>query len=124
MRLSSCFAFLGNAMPIYEYRCSACGSEKEYLQKLTDAHMKTCPACGQDTLSKLISAAGFHLKGSGWYATDFKGGSKAGEAKKSADGKSAEPAKSDSGTSETKTESTETKPAPATHGCGGGCSCA
>lgn len=63
-------------MPIYEYRCSSCGHEKEVLQKLSDAPLTECPACGKSTLRKLVSAAGFHLKGSGWYATDFKGGSK------------------------------------------------
>jgi putative FmdB family regulatory protein len=59
-------------MPIYEYRCSACGHELEALQKLSDAPLVACPACAKDTLVKLISAAGFQLKGSGWYATDFK----------------------------------------------------
>ncbi len=60
-------------MPIYEYRCSACGHKLESLQKLADAPLVTCPACEKDTLTKLLSAAGFQLKGSGWYATDFKG---------------------------------------------------
>jgi putative FmdB family regulatory protein len=63
-------------MPIYEYQCTSCGHKKEVLQKMSDAPLKECPACGKATLSKLISAAGFQLKGSGWYATDFKGGSK------------------------------------------------
>jgi putative FmdB family regulatory protein len=63
-------------MPIYEYKCTSCGHKKEVLQKMADAPLKECPACGKATLSKLISAAGFQLKGSGWYATDFKGGSK------------------------------------------------
>lgn len=62
-------------MPIYEYRCSACGSQKEHLQKLSDPVLTVCPACGQESYAKLLSAAGFQLKGSGWYATDFKGGS-------------------------------------------------
>jgi putative FmdB family regulatory protein len=61
-------------MPIYEYSCTACGHELEALQKMNDDPLITCPACSQETLKKLISAAGFHLKGSGWYATDFKGG--------------------------------------------------
>jgi putative FmdB family regulatory protein len=76
-------------MPIYEYRCSSCGHEKEVLQKMSDAPLTECPACGKSTFRKLISAAGFQLKGSGWYATDFKGGSRpvAGEDKgKSATG--------------------------------------
>lgn len=63
-------------MPIYEYRCGSCGFEKEYLQKVNDAPVATCPACGSGSYAKLISAAGFQLKGSGWYATDFKNGSK------------------------------------------------
>ena len=59
-------------MPIYEYRCRSCGFEKEYLQKLSDAPIADCPSCGKAEMAKLVSAAGFQLKGSGWYATDFK----------------------------------------------------
>ena len=59
-------------MPIYEYRCSACGFEKDALQRMSDAPLLECPQCGKPALVKLVSAAGFHLKGSGWYATDFK----------------------------------------------------
>jgi putative FmdB family regulatory protein len=59
-------------MPIYEYRCSSCGFQKEYLQKVTDPVMSVCPECHKKTFSKMLSAAGFKLKGSGWYATDFK----------------------------------------------------
>ncbi len=61
-------------MPIYEYRCASCGFQKEYLQKMSDAPMTDCPDCGKATLGKMVTAAGFHLKGSGWYATDFKHG--------------------------------------------------
>lgn len=66
-------------MPIYEYRCEACGFQKEFLQRISDAPLRDCPECGKQTLSKMVTAAGFQLKGSGWYATDFKnkGGSKA-----------------------------------------------
>ncbi len=60
-------------MPIYEYKCSVCHHELEALQKFADAPLVTCPACGKDALTKLVSAAGFQLKGSGWYQTDFKG---------------------------------------------------
>ena len=60
-------------MPIYEYKCSACRHELESLQKFADAPLVTCPACGKDALIKLVSAAGFQLKGSGWYQTDFRG---------------------------------------------------
>jgi putative FmdB family regulatory protein len=59
-------------MPIYEYRCSACQHKLESLQRFADAPLKTCPVCHADALVKLVSAAGFQLKGSGWYATDFK----------------------------------------------------
>lgn len=63
-------------MPIYEYRCDSCGFQKDHLQKLSDPKLTACPECGQESYSKQISAAGFQLKGSGWYATDFKSGSK------------------------------------------------
>jgi len=63
-------------MPIYEYRCSSCGHQQEFLQKISDPPQTRCTKCGQDTLSKMVTAAGFQLKGSGWYATDFKGGAK------------------------------------------------
>src|SRR6266542_3101496 len=59
-------------MPIYEYRCAGCGHKLEALQKFTEAPLSDCPVCGKKSLSKLVSVAGFHLKGSGWYATDFK----------------------------------------------------
>ncbi len=70
-------------MPIYEYRCDACGFQKEHLQKMSDPALTTCPECGKESYSKLLSAAGFQLKGSGWYATDFKGGGKAAPSKPS-----------------------------------------
>src|SRR5256885_4147218 len=69
-------------MPIYEYRCAVCGHQDEHLQKVSEAPLTVCPACGKRKYQKQLSAAGFQLKGTGWYATDFKGG-----AKKSADKK-------------------------------------
>lgn len=60
-------------MPIYEYRCSSCGVRKEHLQKVSDPKFSVCPDCGKETYEKQLTAAGFQLKGSGWYATDFKG---------------------------------------------------
>ena len=59
-------------MPIYEYRCEACGHQEEFLQKVSEPPLTECPACRKPTFSKMLSAAGFQLKGSGWYATDFK----------------------------------------------------
>ena len=61
-------------MPIYEYRCEACGHELEAMHKMSDPPLMECPACGKPALTKMISAAGFRLKGGGWYETDFKGG--------------------------------------------------
>jgi putative FmdB family regulatory protein len=63
-------------MPIYEYRCTSCGTQKDVMQKMSDAPLTTCPDCGKETFSKQISAAGFQLKGGGYYATDFKNGGK------------------------------------------------
>ena len=63
-------------MPIYEYRCSHCGHELEIIQKISEAPLETCPECAQNTLIKKVSAAGFRLKGGGWYETDFKSGNK------------------------------------------------
>ena len=71
-------------MPIYEYRCSSCGSQKEHMQKMSDPLLTTCPECGKETYVKMLSAAGFQLKGSGWYQSDFKGGAKPKEESQSA----------------------------------------
>ena len=71
-------------MPIYEYRCTLCGHELEALQKFSDLPLSECPACSAGALTKLVSAASFQLKGSGWYQTDFKGGSKPKEETKAA----------------------------------------
>lgn len=68
-------------MPIYEYRCERCGHEMEAMQKMSDPALTTCPECKEASLRKLISAAGFHLKGGGWYVTDFKGNGKKPDAK-------------------------------------------
>ncbi|MBP8186486.1 MAG: zinc ribbon domain-containing protein [Comamonas sp.] len=62
-------------MPIYAYKCGSCGHAKDVLQKMSDAPLTDCPACGAAAFSKQLTAPGFQLKGSGWYATDFKGGS-------------------------------------------------
>jgi len=87
-------------MPIYEYRCNACGHQEEHLQKVSEAPLTVCPVCGKPEYRKQLSAAGFQLKGTGWYATDFKGGSK-----KPADGK-----KEDKKADKTEEKKTEAKP--------------
>jgi putative FmdB family regulatory protein len=96
----------GFAMPIYEYRCSSCGHELESIQKLSDPPLVACPACHKDALVKLVSAAGFQLKGSGWYATDFKGGGKPAPAKSGSDTKPA-----DAKPAESKSETASAAPA-------------
>ncbi len=72
-------------MPIYEYRCNSCGFQKDHLQKISDPVLTTCPECGAESYAKQLSAAGFQLKGSGWYVTDFKGGGSGKPAAKPAD---------------------------------------
>src|ERR1039457_5006113 len=67
-------------MPIYAYRCSNCGHAQDALRKISDPVLTVCPACGQPTYVKQVTAAGFQLKGSGWYVTDFRGDGKAGKA--------------------------------------------
>ncbi|MBM3342964.1 MAG: zinc ribbon domain-containing protein [Betaproteobacteria bacterium] len=84
-------------MPIYEYRCDSCGFQKEFIQRMSDAPLTDCPACNKPTFSKMVTAAGFQLKGGGWYVTDFKGGNASG--KKSGD------KASESGAKESKSES-------------------
>lgn len=97
-------------MPIYEYRCAACGHQDDHLQKVSEAPLTKCPACGKKKYQKQLTAAGFQLKGSGWYASDFKGGKKETEAKPEAKTE----AKTET-TAETKTETkTEAKPAKKT----------
>ena len=90
-------------MPIYEYRCKACAHELEVIQKITEEPLRFCPECGKEELTKLVSAAGFRLKGGGWYETDFKGNS---DKKKNLAGES----KADTPKAESKSESA--KPAP------------
>ncbi|HEX2545839.1 MAG TPA: FmdB family zinc ribbon protein [Ramlibacter sp.] len=114
-------------MPIYAYKCGSCGHAKDVLQKVSDAPLTVCPSCGADRFAKQITAAGFQLKGSGWYATDFRNGNSAAPATAKADDKPAEAAKSD-GKSDSKTDSTPAAPktdAPSASagGCGASCAC-
>ncbi|MGB0126808.1 MAG: zinc ribbon domain-containing protein [Rhodocyclaceae bacterium] len=78
-------------MPIYEYRCDDCGFQKEHLQKLADAPLSDCPTCGKASYKKQVTAAGFQLKGSGWYATDFKGSKSTSKPDADASAKTATP---------------------------------
>jgi putative FmdB family regulatory protein len=103
-------------MPIYAYKCGSCGHAKDVLQKVSDAPLTVCPACGAQAFAKQITAAGFQLKGSGWYATDFRGGSAAPAA--SGDAKPAEAAK-DSSSTPAKPDA----PSASAGGCGASCAC-
>ena len=100
-------------MPIYAYRCAACGHSRDVLQKMSDAPLTTCPVCGAEQFQKQVTAAGFQLKGSGWYATDFRGGS--GGTSAAAPASAPAPAASDSGSSGGDS-------GPSTP-CGGSCAC-
>ncbi len=100
-------------MPIYAYRCETCGHAKDVLQKISDPVLTVCPDCGASTFRKQLTAAGFQLKGSGWYVTDFKGGKAAGkpsEGAEKAEGKGASDAAPATPGDASKAEST---PAPA-----------
>lgn len=96
-------------MPIYAYKCESCGAAKDVLQKISDPTLSDCPACGKPTFRKQVTAAGFQLKGSGWYATDFRGG--------------AAPAAT-APAAATATSEAPAAAAPASHSCGTGCGCA
>ena len=106
-------------MPIYEYRCSSCGFQKEYLRKVSDPLLSVCPECSKETFGKMLTSAGFQLKGGGWYATDFKNSGARPAAKTADQSGSASKAESKTGTlSESKSEGksdskTEAQPAAA-----------
>jgi putative FmdB family regulatory protein len=99
-------------MPIYAYQCTSCGHAKDVLQKISDPVLTTCPSCGAESFQKQITAAGFQLKGSGWYATDFRGGS--GGTSAPATGTSAAAAAPAAAEASSGTGSTP---------CGGSCAC-
>ena len=116
-------------MPIYAYRCGACGHAKDVLQKLSDAPLTVCPACGAESFSKQVTAAGFQLKGSGWYVTDFRGGS--GGTSAAATGTATESTPAAGGDSTASASAAAAAPAPSDGGsgssggssCGGSCAC-
>ena len=79
-------------MPIYAYKCASCGHAKDVLQKMSDTPLSVCPACGEASFQKQLTAAGFQLKGSGWYVTDFRNGNSGAASAAKAEGKDASPA--------------------------------
>ena len=118
-------------MPIYAYKCGSCGHAKDVLQKISDAPLTDCPACGAPSSSKQITAAGFQLKGSGWYVTDFRGGSSgssapAADKAEKADSKPAESASKPAEPSskpETGSSPKSDAPSASAGGCGASCAC-
>lgn len=105
-------------MPIYAYKCESCGHAKDILQKISDAPLTECPACAAQAFRKQLTAAGFQLKGSGWYVTDFRGGG-AGAAASAA---SPETPATAPATASTSSDSAGASPSPAAS-CGGSCAC-
>jgi len=109
-------------MPIYAYKCESCGFAKDVLQKLSDSPLTDCPACGASDFKKQLTAAGFQLKGSGWYATDFKGGAAVSP---DAPAKTEAPATAADSPNTGASATAKAEPATpaASGGCGGACSC-
>lgn len=119
-------------MPIYAYRCDACGHAKDVLQKMSDPVLTTCPACGAESFKKQLTAAGFQLKGSGWYVTDFRGGSSGAAATggaTAAASSSGDAAPASSGGSDTSSpssassSSSDSGGSSGATGCAGSCAC-
>lgn len=117
-------------MPIYAYKCESCGHSKDVLQKISDAPLTECPACHASAFRKQITAAGFQLKGSGWYVTDFRGGSGSGSGTGTSAPATAPATGADAGASSASAESSpastaksDTAPAASAGSCGGGCAC-
>ncbi|MFZ5528779.1 MAG: FmdB family zinc ribbon protein [Pseudomonadota bacterium] len=123
-------------MPIYAYRCETCGHAKDVLQKMSDPVLTTCPSCGAESFKKQLTAAGFQLKGSGWYVTDFRGGSGGGASAAATGGAAAAStsgeAAASSGGSDTGSSSTSASSSSSSSdsggssgaaGCAGSCAC-
>jgi len=115
-------------MPIYAYRCASCGHAKDVLQKMSDPVLTDCPACGAATFEKQVTAAGFQLKGSGWYATDFRGGSSRARAAAAAPAAASAGAAASSGSdagasSASSATSGGSDSSAASGGCGTSCAC-
>jgi putative FmdB family regulatory protein len=107
-------------MPIYAYKCESCGFAKDVLQKMSDTPLTDCPACGASAFKKQLTAAGFQLKGSGWYATDFKGGA---SAPATAAATSVAASTADAKPSESSAAKPDSTAPSAAGGCGGSCAC-
>lgn len=100
-------------MPIYAYRCAACGHAKDVLQKISDPVLTVCPNCGAEAFQKQVTAAGFQLKGSGWYVTDFRNGSNPPATGTAASGGEGNKGSADSGAAKTEGAAAPKADAPA-----------
>jgi putative FmdB family regulatory protein len=110
-------------MPIYAYKCESCGHAKDVLQKMSDDPLTQCPSCGSPTFNKQLTAAGFQLKGSGWYATDFKGGAASTSAPAVAGTGAAAGVASTSSDAGGSSPSAEPSASAAPAACGASCAC-
>ena len=110
-------------MPIYAYKCESCGHAKDVLQKMSDDPLTKCPSCGAPTFNKQLTAAGFQLKGSGWYATDFKGGAAATSAPAVAGGASGTSSPSTPSDTGGATPAAEPSASAAPAACAASCAC-
>jgi putative FmdB family regulatory protein len=111
-------------MPIYAYKCESCGLSKDVLQKISDDPLSTCPSCGKATFVKQLTAAGFQLKGSGWYATDFKGGGTSAPATDTkTESKTESKPDSTAPASTPAPAKTDSAPSASAGGCGSSCAC-
>ncbi len=108
-------------MPIYAYKCESCGHAKDVLQKISDAPLTDCPACGAAAFKKQLTAAGFQLKGSGWYATDFRNGG--GSAPAGATSAPATAAAASDSAPAASSSGTDSGAPAASGGCGASCAC-
>jgi putative FmdB family regulatory protein len=109
-------------MPIYAYKCGSCGHAKDVLQKISDAPLTTCPSCGAEAFSKQLTAAGFQLKGSGWYVTDFRGGSGGTSAPASSPAAASAPADASAKPADSSPAKSD-GPVASAGGCGSSCAC-
>ncbi|AMP38592.1 FmdB family zinc ribbon protein [Ralstonia syzygii subsp. celebesensis] len=110
-------------MPIYAYRCDACGHAKDVLQKMSDAPLTDCPTCGAPAFKKQLTAAGFQLKGSGWYVTDFRGGAGGTSATSTATKTDSAPASTADATATASDSGSASAGTAASGGCGTSCAC-
>ncbi|CAH0444694.1 FmdB family zinc ribbon protein [Ralstonia syzygii] len=110
-------------MPIYAYRCDACGHAKDVLQKMSDAPLTDCPTCGAPAFKKQLTAAGFQLKGSGWYVTDFRGGAGGTSATSTAAKTDSAPSSTADATATASDSGSASAGTAASGGCGTSCAC-